>query len=294
MSLPANLEKPLRIPPWLRIRLPGNEQFASTAGLMDDLRLNTVCQSAKCPNKWECFSRNVATFLIMGSVCSRNCAFCNITPGRPTPLEDDEPARVAEGARRLGLTHVVITSVTRDDLPDGGATHFAATIRAVRSTLPGCTVEVLIPDFQGDEAALDTIFAARPDVLNHNLETVPALYPAIRPQADYRQSLRLLERSKGMAPDIPTKSGIMVGLGETDAQILPVLDDLAAAGCDIVTIGQYMRPTRQHPPVDRYVEPAVFDSYADQGRQRGIRHVFSAPLVRSSYNAAQFVGSVGS
>jgi len=281
----------LRIPPWLRIKLPGNERFASTAGLLDDLRLNTVCQSAKCPNKWECFSRNVATFLIMGSVCSRNCAFCNITPGRPAPPEADEPARVAEGAHRLGLKHVVITSVTRDDLPDGGAAHFAATIRAVRQTLPGCTVEVLIPDFRGDEAALRTILDARPDVLNHNLETVPALYPAIRPQADYRQSLTLLERSKAMAPSIPTKSGIMVGLGETDAQILPVLDDLAAAGCDIVTIGQYMRPTRQHPPVARYVEPAVFDAYADQGRERGIRHVFSAPLVRSSYNAAQFVGS---
>ncbi|MFH1913399.1 MAG: lipoyl synthase [Pseudomonadota bacterium] len=292
MSSHANSEKPLRIPPWLRIKLPGNERFSSTAGLMDDLHLNTVCQSAKCPNKWECFSRNVATFLIMGCVCSRNCAFCNIAPGRLEPLEADEPARVAEGARRLDLKHVVITSVTRDDLPDGGAGHFAATIRAVREALPKCTVEVLIPDFQGDETALRTVLDARPDVLNHNLETVPALYPIIRPQADYRQSLMLLARSKKMAPSIPTKSGIMVGLGETDAQILPVLDDLAAIGCDIVTIGQYMRPSRQHPPVARYVEPAAFDAYADQGRARGIRHVFSAPLVRSSYNAAQFVEAV--
>lgn len=279
----------MRIPPWLRIKLPSSERFSCTAGLIDDLRLNTVCQSAKCPNKWECFSRNVATFLIMGSVCSRNCAFCNIAPGRLEPLEADEPARVAEAARRLDLRHVVVTSVTRDDLPDGGAGHFAATIRAVRQTLPGCTVEVLIPDFLGDEAALRIVLDARPDVLNHNLETVPVLYPAIRPQADYRQSLTLLARSKAMAPSIPTKSGIMVGLGETDDQILPVLDDLAAVNCDIVTIGQYMRPTRQHPPVVRYVEPAAFDAYAVQGRERGIRHVFSAPLVRSSYNAAQFV-----
>lgn len=279
----------MRIPPWLRIKLPSSEQFSCTAGLIDDLRLNTVCQSAKCPNKWECFSKNVATFLIMGSVCSRNCAFCNIAPGRLEPLEADEPARVAEAARRLDLKHVVVTSVTRDDLPDGGAEHFAATIRAVRQTLPDCTVEVLIPDFLGDEDALRTVLDARPDVLNHNLETVPVLYPAIRPQADYRQSLTLLARSKAMAPAIPTKSGIMVGLGETDAQILPVLDDLAAIACDIVTIGQYMRPTRQHPPVARYVEPAAFDAYAAQARERGIRHVFSAPLVRSSYNAAQFV-----
>jgi len=279
----------LRIPPWLRIKLPSSERFSCTEGLIDDLRLNTVCQSAKCPNKWECFSRNVATFLIMGSVCSRNCAFCNIAPGRLEPLEADEPARVAEAARRLDLKHVVVTSVTRDDLPDGGAGHFAATIRAVRQTLPKCTVEVLIPDFLGDEAALRTVLDARPDVLNHNLETVPSLYPAIRPQADYRQSLTLLARSKVLAPSIPTKSGIMVGLGETDAQILPVLDDLAAVNCDIVTIGQYMRPTRQHPPVARYVEPAAFDAYAAQGQARGIRHVFSAPLVRSSYNAAQFV-----
>jgi len=280
----------LRIPPWLRIKLPQGENFASTAGLVADLHLNTVCQSAKCPNKWECFSRNVATFLIMGAVCTRNCAFCNITPGRPAPLEPDEPDRVAEAAHRLQLKHVVITSVTRDDLPDGGAAHFAATIRAVRSRMPGCTVEVLIPDFQGDEAALATVLDARPDVLNHNLETVPHIYPAVRPRADYRQSLELLARSKRIAPNIPIKSGIMVGLGETDEQVLAVLDDLAAIRCDIVTIGQYMRPSREHPPVKRYVEPEQFDRYAAEGQKRGIPHTFSAPLVRSSYNAAAFVG----
>ncbi len=225
----------------------------------------------------------------MGRNCTRNCAFCNIAPGEMLPIDPDEPARVAEAAKRLELKHVVITSVTRDDLPDGGSAHFAATIMAVRETMPDCTIEVLIPDFQGDDDALRTVLEAGPDVLNHNLETVPDLYDEIRPQADYQQSLALLTQSKIIAPDIPTKSGIMVGLGETDAQILPVLDDLAAIGCDIVTIGQYMQPTREHPMVKRYVEPEVFDVYAEEGTKRGIKHMFSAPLVRSSYNAEKFV-----
>jgi lipoic acid synthetase len=289
MSSEKPLQKPLRIPPWLRIKLPSNENFSCTSGLIDDLRLNTVCQSAKCPNKWECFSRNVATFLVMGSICTRNCAFCNIEPGDLAPLDPSEPGRVAEAARRLELKHVVITSVTRDDLDDGGSGHFAATIRAVRQVLPACTVEVLIPDFQGDESALGTVLDARPDVLNHNLETVPPLYETIRPQADYRQSLAVLENAKRLAPAIPTKSGIMVGLGETDDQILAVLDDLAAIRCDIVTIGQYMQPSRRHPLVQRYVEPQRFQWYAEEGKKRGIRRMHSAPLVRSSYNAAEFV-----
>jgi lipoic acid synthetase len=289
MSSDKPLQKPLRIPPWLRIKLPSNENFANTSELIGDLNLNTVCQSAKCPNKWECFSKNVATFLVMGAICTRNCAFCNIASGDMEPLDPTEPGRVAEAARRLALKHVVITSVTRDDLADGGSGHFAATIRAVREAMPECTVEVLIPDFQGDEAALKTVLDARPSVLNHNLETVPVLYDAIRPQADYRQSLAVLENAKRMAPGIPTKSGIMVGLGETDEQIMTVLDDLAAIDCDIVTIGQYMQPSRQHPMVKRYVEPEVFEMYAEEGRKRGIRHMFSAPLVRSSYNAADFV-----
>ncbi|CCH50481.1 Lipoyl synthase [Pseudodesulfovibrio piezophilus C1TLV30] len=225
----------------------------------------------------------------MGCICTRNCAFCNITPGTLAPLDPGEPARVAEAAQRLELKHVVITSVTRDDLPDGGASHFAATIQAVRQILPDCTIEVLIPDFQGDENALGIVLKACPDVLNHNLETVPALYTSIRPQANYQQSLTLLARAKELAPSIPTKSGIMVGLGEDDTQIMPVLDDLAAINCDIVTIGQYMQPTRNHPLVKRYVEPAVFEEYARQGKKRGIRNMFSAPLVRSSYNAEKFV-----
>ncbi|MGE4423379.1 MAG: lipoyl synthase [Pseudodesulfovibrio sp.] len=289
MSSSEPLQKPLRIPPWLRIKLPSNENFSNTSELIGDLHLNTVCQSAKCPNKWECFSKNVATFLIMGAICTRNCAFCNIASGDMEPLDPTEPSRVAEAARRLALKHVVITSVTRDDLPDGGSAHFAATIRAVREAMPGCTVEVLIPDFQGDEPALKSVLDAHPNVLNHNLETVPVLYDAIRPQANYRQSLAVLENAKRMAPDIPTKSGIMVGLGETDEQIMTVLDDLAAIDCDIVTIGQYMQPSRQHPMVKRYVEPKVFEMYAEEGKRRGIRHMFSAPLVRSSYNAADFV-----
>lgn len=289
MSLEKNSAKPLRIPKWLRRDLPEGRTFSGTSGLIEDLHLNTVCQSAKCPNKWECFSKNVATFLIMGAICTRNCAFCNITSGDLELLDPTEPARVAEAARRLQLKHVVITSVTRDDLPDGGAAHFAATINAVREAMPQCTIEVLIPDFKGDEAALKTVIDARPDVLNHNLETVPHLYDEIRPQADYRQSLELLANAKRMAPDMQVKSGIMVGLGENDGQIMDVLDDLAQVDCDIVTIGQYMQPTRQHPLVKRYVEPAVFDQYAEEGKKRGISRVFSAPMVRSSYNAAEFV-----
>jgi len=279
----------LRIPPWLRVKLPSNGNYSCTSGLIEDLNLNTVCQSAKCPNKWECYSKNVATFLIMGRICTRNCAFCNITPGDLETIDPGEPARVAEAAKRLELKHVVITSVTRDDLPDGGAAHFAATIKAVQGVLPNCTIEVLIPDFQGNEGALKTVLDAKPNVLNHNLETVPDLYDQIRPQADYQQSLDLLANAKRIAPNIPTKSGIMVGLGESDDQIMPVLDDLAAIECDIVTIGQYMQPTRQHPLVKRYVEPGVFDEYAEAGKERGIRNMFSAPLVRSSYNADKFV-----
>jgi len=273
----------------LRIKLPGDAKFAGTRDLLRDLELNTVCQSAKCPNCWECFGKNVATFLIMGSICTRNCAFCNITPGKTEPLAEDEPDRVAEAARRLKLKHVVITSVTRDDLPDGGAAHFAATIQAVRRVQPGCSVEVLIPDFKGNRNALKTVLDAKPDILNHNLETASELYSKIRPQADYRQSLDLLVNSKQIDPNIPTKSGIMVGLGENDSQVLRVLGDLAAVNCDIVTVGQYMQPSRQHPQVQRYVPPPSFDEYAAAGTAKGIPHMFCAPLVRSSYNAEKFI-----
>jgi lipoic acid synthetase len=277
----------LRIPPWLRTPLPCDKGFASTSHLLKDLRLNTVCQSARCPNTWECFSKSVATFLVMGRECTRNCAFCNITPGAQQPLDADEPARVAEGAARLGLKHVVITSVTRDDLPDGGAAHFAECIRLVRARLPQCTVEVLIPDFQGDAAALETVLGAMPDVLNHNMETVPRLYGTIRPQANYQQSLTLLRRTAQDGRGIPAKSGLMVGLGETDEELRATLRDLAETGCTMITVGQYMRPSLKHPPVERYMPPAEFDALAEYGRSLGVPKMFCAPLVRSSYHAAE-------
>ena len=279
----------MRIPPWLRVTLPKDKNYSCTSGLLREHDLHTVCQSARCPNKWECFSNKVATFLVMGSVCSRNCAFCNIDPGDLAPLDPDEPRRVAEAASELGLRHAVITSVTRDDLPDGGAAHFAACIRRLRRDRPDCTVEVLIPDFQGDETALRTVLDAGPDILNHNVETASELYGAIRPQADYRQSLALLRRVAVSGLGIPAKSGLMVGLGETDEQVRGVIRDLADAGCSIVTVGQYMQPSRRHPRVLRYMPPEEFDALADYGRSLGVAHMFCAPRVRSSYNAEQFL-----
>lgn len=267
--------------------LPSDPAFAETRGLLRDLGLNTVCQGAKCPNIYECFSKHVATFLIMGRHCTRGCAFCNIGLGRVEPLDPEEPGRVGEAARRLGLRHVVITSVTRDDLPDGGAAHFAATVASVREAVPGCTVEVLIPDFQGDADALATVVAAAPEIINHNVETVPDLYSAIRPQADFEQSVTLLERVR--AAGVVSKSGLMLGLGETDEQVKRLLDRLAEAGCGIVTIGQYMRPSMAHPEVVRYVHPDDFARLGEYGHAAGIPHVFSEPRVRSSYNAAMFV-----
>lgn len=276
----------MRIPPWLRTKLPTSPAFSGTDNLVEGLRLHTVCRGAKCPNMFECYSKRTATFLIMGHVCTRNCAFCNISPGPAEPLDGDEPRRVGEAAHRLGLKHVVITSVTRDDLPDGGAAHFAAVIRAVREACAdaGPSIEVLIPDFRGSRAALRTVLDAAPEIVNHNVETPPAHYARIRPQADYRQSLELLRRVRE-AGAVP-KSGLMVGLGETDEEVRGVLKDLAGSGCRIATIGQYMRPSRKHPPVERYVHPDVFEEYARWGREAGLEFVFSAPLVRSSYNAA--------
>lgn len=235
---------------------------------------------------FECYSRGTATFLILGNTCTRNCAFCNIGSGTVQPPDPDEPARVGRATATLGLRHAVVTSVTRDDLPDGGAGHFAATIRAIRQSCDPCpTIEVLIPDFQGSASALQTVMAAAPHIINHNVETPPAQYGRIRPQAAYEQSLELLRRVREAGH--VSKSGLMVGLGETDAEVLGVLEDLAAVKCDIVTIGQYMQPSRRHPPVERYVHPDVFADYARRGRELGIPHVFSAPLVRSSYNAEQ-------
>ncbi|EGJ50441.1 Lipoyl synthase [Desulfocurvibacter africanus subsp. africanus str. Walvis Bay] len=278
----------MRIPPWLRIELPRGKGFSCTGALLGDLRLNTVCRSARCPNIFECYSRKVATFLILGAQCTRGCAFCNIGLGRPEPVDPDEPARVSEAVGRLELRHAVITSVTRDDLPDGGSTHFAAVLRRIRADHPQVSTEVLIPDFQGDRQALETVLAAEPGILNHNVETAPGLYPRIRPQAVYARSLELLRTAKELAQEASTKSGLMVGLGETDEEVRGVIRDLHAAACDIVTVGQYMRPSRKHPEVERYVHPDTFEEYAAYGRSLGVPHMFCAPLVRSSYNAELF------
>jgi len=250
-------------------------------------KLHTVCQEAKCPNIWECYSHHTATFLIMGERCTRNCRFCSVSPGFPKPLDPHEPGRVAEAVERMGLKYVVVTSVTRDDLPDGGAAHFAATIGAIRRRLPEAEIEVLIPDFQGDAAALETVLAARPNVLNHNIETVPRLYPLVRPQADYRRSLELLRRSRALAPSIPTKSGLMLGLGEKPEELRQTLLDLREAGCRILTLGQYLQPSPEHLPVEAYVPPDDFEKWRQAALEMEFSEVASAPFVRSSYHAGE-------
>ena len=275
---------PPRLPMWMRRSLPPAAEGRRIRRLLGRLELHTVCEEARCPNRAACWHEGAAAFLILGDACTRDCRFCAIPHDpRPAPPDPAEPARLADAAAALGLRHVVVTSVTRDDLPDGGAGHFAATIAAVRRALPRAIIEVLIPDFQGRAADLAAVLAAGPDILNHNVETVPELYPRIRPQADFEQSLTLLRRAKEAG--FITKSGLMVGLGEDDAAVHGVLDALAEIDCRIVTVGQYMRPSRKHPPVQRYVHPDVFASYARYGAKQGIAYVFSAPLVRSSYNA---------
>lgn len=287
-SCPSPKDSP-RLPAWLKVKPPRGEAFARTASVVAGQELHTVCRQARCPNMAECFGKGVATFLILGGVCTRGCAFCNITPGTPEPPDPGEPNRVAEAARKLSLKHVVITSVTRDDLPDGGAAHFAASIRAVRRELPSASVEVLIPDFQGDPKALRTVLDGAPEVLNHNLETVPELYAAVRPQARYERSLELLGRAKASGA-AKTKSGLMLGLGETREQLERVLADLARIGCDMVTVGQYLRPGRRNPPVTRYVPPEEFEQVAELGRGLGIPVMYCGPLVRSSHDASRLLG----
>jgi lipoic acid synthetase len=281
--------KPLltRKPDWLKRRLPSGEAFNQVRELIEAGRLHTVCQEAKCPNIWECYSHRTATFLIMGERCTRNCRFCSVSPGRPEPLDPGEPDRVAEAIERMGLKYVVVTSVTRDDLPDGGAAHFAATIAEIRRRLPEAEIEVLIPDLQGDAAALATVLAARPNVLNHNIETVPRLYPKVRPQADYRRSIELLQRSRALAPTIPTKSGLMLGLGEMPEELRQTLQDLRAVGCRILTLGQYLQPSPEHLPVEAYVPPDEFEKWRKVALEMGFSEVASAPFVRSSYHAKE-------
>jgi lipoic acid synthetase len=260
--------------------------------VLRELDLHTVCEEARCPNIGECFARPTATFMIAGARCTRRCHFCAVDTARPLPLDRDEPARIAEAARRLGLRYVVVTAVARDDLPDGGAGHFAATIAAVRAVAPDVRVEVLTPDFKGEVAPLATVLAAGPDVFNHNLETVERLSRAVRPQGDYARSLAVLRHAAMLQPDVRTKSGIMVGLGETPAEVHAALGDLRGAGCDLVTIGQYLQPSRRHLAVAEYVPPARFAEYATIAREIGFRHVAAGPLVRSSYHAEHAFGPV--
>ena len=278
-----------RLPSWLKRKLPhGNGNFF-TQELLRELRLETVCENARCPNRPECYSRRTATFMILGNVCTRPCGFCSVPKGTPELLEDDEPARVAEAAHRLGLRHVVITSVTRDDLTDGGADHFRRCILAVRERT-GAVVEVLTPDFLGDLSAVDRVLEAAPEVFNHNMETVPRLYKKVRGRASYQRSLDLLAHVKRRSPGTVTKSGLMLGLGETVEEWFDVLADLRAAGCDTLTLGQYLAPTLKHIPVARYVPPAEFDSLAVLARSLGFANVVAGPFVRSSYHADEMVG----
>jgi len=288
-GLPERPDSAQEWPDWLIVRIPAEGPAASVDGLLRDLSLHTVCEEASCPNIWECYTHRTSTFLIMGDTCTRHCAFCGVRHASPrtpvAPVDPDEPARLAEAARRLGLTHVVITSVTRDDLPDGGAGVFAACIREVRRVMPDTSVEVLVPDFRGDRAALDQVLAAAPDVFNHNVETVPRLYSKVRPQAEYRRSLDVL--AAAAAAGLTVKSGLILGLGETASEVEAVLQDLHQAGCRLVTIGQYLRPSPHQLPVARLVPPEEFAELEKKALALGFTGVASGPLVRSSYRAAE-------
>lgn len=274
-------------PEWLRVRYRQTPELTRLRELVRDQDLHTVCQSASCPNLGECWSRGTATFMICGNLCTRRCGFCDVKTGRPDPLDLDEPARVGAAVRALGLRFAVVTAVARDDLADGGAAHFAHTIAAIRERAPGCSVEVLIPDFKGSAAALQRVLQASPDVLNHNLETVERLQRPVRKAGRYGRSLELLARARRARPDIPTKTGIMLGLGERQDEVRQTLRDIAAQGCELLTIGQYLRPSSQHLPVERYVTPEEFEAWADEARALGFRRVASGPLVRSSYHAEE-------
>jgi len=279
----------IRKPGWLKVKTCGDKRYLETMSLIRNNRLETVCQQANCPNRGECFSSGTATFLILGNICTRNCSFCNITTGRPRPVDDDEPNRVAGAVKILDLEHAVITSVTRDDLPDGGAEQFVRVIDSIRRLNNKVTIEVLTPDFRGSRENILKVLKAEPDVYNHNIETVPRLYPAVRPAADYRQSLRLLKLiSNGKTA---VKSGIMVGLGETVDELNSVFVDMNEAGVEYLTIGQYLAPSQKHHPIIKYYEPSEFDNLAESARRAGIRSVFSAPLVRSSYHAKEIFHS---
>jgi lipoic acid synthetase len=279
-----------RKPDWLKVRFPAGDRYQSLQRLMREQGLHTVCEEARCPNAGECWNSGTATFMILGDVCTRSCGFCAVTTGRPGEIDVLEPFRLAQTVRTLALDYVVITSVNRDDVPSGGAEIFAACIRAIRRNDPAVRVEVLIPDFKGNWDALAMVVDARPFVLNHNIETAPRLYRVVRPQARYERSLELIRRAKDAAPDMLTKSGFMVGLGETQDELFQVMRDLRAHGCDILTIGQYLRPSMQHLPIDRYYDPSEYQAFRDYGRELGFTHVEAGPLVRSSYHAEKLAG----
>lgn len=278
-----------RHPEWIKARMPSGEAFFETKRIVKDFRLHTVCEEAHCPNIGECWAHRTATFLLLGDMCTRNCGFCAVKHGRPLAVDPEEPERVAAAVCALGLAHVVVTSVDRDDLPDGGAGQFARTAEAIKRRAPHCTVEVLVPDFKGDLAALRTVVESPIDVFNHNMETVPRLYRLVRPGARYERSLAVLRASKLWRPELRTKTGLMFGLGEEDKEVWSVLVDLRAAGCDVLTLGQYLRPSARHLPVRRYLPPGDFESWRDRALALGFRYVEAGPLVRSSYHAWRHV-----
>jgi lipoic acid synthetase len=276
-------------PDWIKVRAPVSPEYFRTRAILGELKLHSVCQEACCPNIGECFSHHTATFMLMGDVCTRNCPYCAVAHGKVRPLDPDEPRRIAEAVARLGLQHVVVTSVDRDDLPDGGAAHFAATARAIKQALPATRVEVLVPDFQGSLASVETVVLSPVDIYNHNVETVPSLYRKARPGGQYQRSLEVLRhakhRARSLKRNLLTKTGVMLGLGERPDELLEVMRDLRAVECDILTLGQYLRPSKEHLPVERYVTPQEFSDLKRAGMELGFRHVESGPLVRSSYHA---------
>ena len=283
------LSKRPRLPEWFRLKLPTASAYFATRNLIDDLNLNTVCESARCPNHWECWSKGTATFMIAGDRCTRACGFCAVDTRKPMALEADEPNRVAEATRRMKLKHVVITAVARDDLSDGGAAHFKRVIERVREVNPGVLIEVLTPDFQDDDSAIDAVISARPEIFNHNLETVRSLTPKVRSVATYDRSLSVLAKVKKRVPEIYTKSGLMLGLGETKEELLEAMADLRSAGCDLLTLGQYLQPTEKHLKIEEFIRPDQFAAYKRTAEAMGFSYVASGPLVRSSYHADDFV-----
>jgi lipoic acid synthetase len=282
----------LRKPDWLKIPIRRGNNLAYVEDMLKDSTLNTVCKEANCPNRMECYSHKTATFMIMGSVCTRGCRFCNVEGGKPQCLDPEEPRKLAEAVQALGLKFAVVTSVTRDDLEDGGASHFAAVITEVHALDPRVGIEVLIPDFQGRLESLKSVVSAKPEIINHNVETIPSLYSLVRPEADYRQSLELLSRVKELDSQIHTKSGLMLGLGETEDEVMAVLSDLRDAGCDFLTMGQYLSPSKKHLSVKKYVSPDTFNRYRDRALDMGFKAAACAPFVRSSYNAAAMLESL--